>query len=58
MSTYMEVVLEVVTGDDLVIDTIKPGDTFTIMVGDDTVTAAARTVRYVPEEEIEGDDFL
>lgn len=54
----MEIVFEVVTGDDLVIDTIKPGDNFRIVVGDELVKATSHAVRYVPEEDprIESED--
>lgn len=61
MSTYMQLIIEVTTGDDLVLDPLKKNERIDIQVGPgviglgrlDTVEARVQSVHYIPEEEIE-----
>lgn len=61
MSTYMQLIIEVTTGDDLVLDPLKKNERIDIQVGPgviglgrlDTVEARVQSVYYIPEEEIE-----
>lgn len=53
MSTYMQLIVEVTTGDDLVLDRLRRDDEFVISVGTDYVTATLHSIAYVPEEALE-----
>ena len=60
MSTYMQLIVEVTTGDDLPLDALRRDDTVTIVTrepsqGDrgDKVKAIVHSVAYIPEEALE-----
>lgn len=65
MSTYMQLIIEITTGDDLVLDPLKRDEEIVIVlgptsttsdgtaVGTDTVLAKVHSVAYIPEEALE-----